>query len=253
MTDQAVLLAIAGAGIASIAMFSGLGGGVFWMPLLLTSCNLPAREAVITTLLIQCFGQASAFAANAGRGLIDWRLAGIEAAAGVPGAAIGVWLFTIIEPSYIQLILGIIIFLIAYIFLAGSDFFDSGGERAEIGPAIKGLPIAFAGGILTGLLGIGTGDWLVPYFNKKCKLAMNRSVATGIALMMLLSITAFSMQTITGTDVRWDVAFPAMGGVIIGAQAGSWMLNRTSDVKFKEIFVLLLVFLAAHITFNALP
>ena len=145
------------------------------------------------------------------------------------------------------------IFVIAYVFLAGDNFFESGGQETETGPAVKGTPIAFAGGVLTGLLGIGTGDWLVPYFNKRCGLSMARSITNGIAIMMFLSVTAFGLQYETGINVQWNVALPSICGVIIGAQAGTFILSRTSDVYYKEIFVLLLVFLAAHVTFNALP
>lgn len=223
------------------------------MPLLLTVYDLPAREAVTTSIFIQCFGQASAMIANSWRGLVDWKLVTIQVMSGIPGAVAGVFLFNLITPPYIQLILGIIIFVVAYVFLAGDSFFEEGGKKADTKAAFKALPITLTGGILTGLLGIGTGDWLVPYFNKKCGLNMSVSVATGIALMFILSITTLTFHFITDSNVNWHIAFPSVTGVVIGAQAGAWLLSRTSDVRFKEIFVLLLVFLAAHVTFNSLP
>ena len=253
MLTQYIILFTAGLGISSVAMFSGLGGGVFWMPLFLVSYNMPTREALIATLLIQSFGQASAFAANARRGLVEWKLVGIEALAGVPAAAFGVLLSTVINPSYIQLALGVIIFLVAYVFLAGDSLFNEGREGISTSSAVQGMPITFAGGVLTGLLGVGTGDWLVPFFNKKCGLSMSRSVASGIAIMLLLSVTAFTLQYNTGLKIDWPIVLPAIAGVLAGAQLGAWMLSRTPDVRFKEIFVLLLVFLGAHITFNSLP
>jgi uncharacterized membrane protein YfcA len=45
---------------------------------------------------------------------------------------------------------------------------------------------------------------------------------------------------------------PAIIGVLLGAQLGSRLLQRVPETSFKELFVLMLVFVATHVTFNAL-
>jgi uncharacterized membrane protein YfcA len=81
---------------------------------------------------------------------------------------------------------------------------------------------------------------------------MVRSVATSIALMMILSLTALSIHLLSGRTMEWQVAVPGAVGVLIGAQAGSRLLRRVPETHFKEFFVLMLVFIATHVTFNAL-
>lgn len=251
VAEQLVLIPV-GVIIATIAMFTGLGGGVLWMPFLMTIMETPPKEAVFCTLLIQFFGQTSASVTNNRQNQIDWRLVQIMTVAGVPAVIIGVVLSTLLQPLWIKFFLGLTIFFIAYVFLRGDDFFELGGDKTDYKAARKGRPITSLGGILTGFLGIGVGDWLVPFLNKRCKMTMARSVASSIALMMMLSATALCTHFLFGTPLRWDIAVPGVMGAIVGAQLGSRLLHKVSEIRFKELFVLMLVFLATHVTFNAL-
>lgn len=251
VTEQWFLIP-AGVVIATIAMFTGLGGGVLWMPFLLTFMEIQPREAVFCTLLIQFFGQASASVTNNRQKQIDWRLVQMMVIAGVPPVMIGVVFSSLLQPLWIKFFLGLTIFFIAYVFLRGDDFFEQGGNKTDYKAAKKGRPITSLGGILTGFLGVGVGDWLVPFLNKRCKLTMARSVAGSIAVMMVLSAAALTAHFLLGTTMRWDIAIPGIIGVIAGAQLGSRLLRIVSEIRFKELFVLMLVFLATHVTFNAL-
>jgi len=238
--------------IASVAMFFGLGGGVLWMPVLLMSTDLDPKEAVVCTIVIQFFGQLSASYSNNRAGLIDWRLVRMMMTFGIPAVFAGVLFSFILHPVWIELFLGLTIFFIAYVFLRGDDFFVAGSDRADLEAARRGRFITLLGSILTGFLGIGVGDWLVPFFNMRCRLAMVRAVATSIALMMILSAAALSVHVLFGRSIEWRVAVPGAVGVLIGAQVGSRLLRRVPETHFKEFFVLMLVFIATHVTFNAL-
>ena len=246
------LMIPAGLVISTIAMFFGLGGGIFWMPFLLAMTNLQPREAVACTLIIQFFGQASATVVNERAGVIDWRLVRMMMLVGMPAVIAGAVLSRLLHPLWIEFFLGLTIFFIAYVFLRGDDFFVEGEAEADLEAAIHGRPITMVGGVLTGFLGIGVGDWLVPFFNKRCKLAMVQSVASSIALMMLLSLSALTVQLMLGVKMYWVVAIPGIIGVITGAQIGSRMLQIVPEIRFKELFVLVLICIAAHVTFNAL-
>lgn len=128
----------------------------------------------------------------------------------------------------------------------------TGSDKADLEAARQGRFITILGSILTGFLGIGVGDWLVPFFNMRCKLAMVRSVSTSIALMMVLSLTALSVHILFGQSIEWRIIIPGAVGVLLGAQVGARLLRRVPETHFKEFFVLMLVFIATHVTFNAL-
>jgi uncharacterized membrane protein YfcA len=171
---------------------------------------------------------------------------------GLPCVGAGVLLSAVLHPVWIKLFLGLVIFFIAYAFLRGDDFFVQGSDQPDLQAARQGRPIAAMGSVLTGFLGIGVGDWLVPFFNMRCGLAMSRAVATCIVLMLILSSAALIAHLLLGRSIAWPVALPGIIGVLIGAQFGSRLLQRVPETRFKEFFVLMLVFIASHVTFNAL-
>uniref|UniRef100_UPI0040570AB3 sulfite exporter TauE/SafE family protein n=1 Tax=Candidatus Electronema sp. TaxID=2698783 RepID=UPI0040570AB3 len=239
--------------IATVALFFGLGGGVLWMPVLLTVVKLRPDEALLCTIVIQTFGQFSATISNSRAGLISWPVVKLLAAVGLPGVLAGTLISFLLNPLYIKLFLGLVIFFIAYAFMRGNDFFVEGSEQADMETVRRrGRPITAAASLLTGFLGVGVGDWLVPFLNMRCGLAMNRAVATCIALMLFLSAAAVATQLLLGRSVLWQVAIPAIIGVLLGAQLGARLLQNVSETRFKELFVLMLVFVATHVTFNAL-
>ena len=92
--------------IAAIAMFTGLGGGVLWMPFLLSIMDMQPREAVFCTLLIQFCGQVSASVTNNQRKQIDWRLVQMMAIAGVLPVMAGVVFSSLLRPLWIKFFLG---------------------------------------------------------------------------------------------------------------------------------------------------
>ena len=238
--------------IATVAMFFGLGGGVLWMPILLTFTSLQPEEAVICTIVIQMFGQLSASVSNSRAKLVNWPLVRMMALVGLPCVGAGVLLSVVLHPVWIKLFLGLVIFFIAYAFLRGDDFFVQGSDQPDLQAARLGRPLAAMGSVLTGFLGVGVGDWLVPFFNMRCGLAMTRAVATCIVLMLVLSSAALLAHLLLGRSIPWSVALPGIIGVLIGAQLGARLLQRVPETRFKEFFVLMLVFIAAHVTFNAL-
>ncbi|WP_417916705.1 sulfite exporter TauE/SafE family protein [Candidatus Electronema sp. JC] len=246
------LMLPAGTAIAAVAMFFGLGGAVLWMPVLLTFTTLKPDQAVMCTVVMQSFAQFSATVSNSRAGLISWPVVKLLAAAGLPGVLVGVLLSSLLHPIWMELFLGLAIFFIAYAFMRGDDFFIIGSDTADLQEARKGRIIAAAGSVLTGLLGIGVGDWLVPFLNMRCGLSMPRAVATCVALMFILSVTAAAAHFLSGRMPYLPIVLPGTIGVLIGAQLGSKLLQRVPETRFKELFVLMLVFVATHVTFNAL-
>jgi hypothetical protein len=241
----------AGVVIAALAMFSGLGGGVLWVPWLIVVMGVEPREAVLCALLIQCAGQLSGTVTNWRHGTIAWRLVGQQAVVAVPTVVVGALVGRRLDAHWLEIVLGLLTFAIAYIFLRGDDLFEAGREAPDLEAGRQVRTISAIGGTLTGLVSVGVGDLLVPAFNKRCRLTMVRSVATGIALMLLLSVVAASAHLAFGGRVAPALVLPGVVGVAIGAPIGTLLQHKVSELRFKEVFVLLLVFLGSHVTFNA--
>lgn len=241
----------AGVVISILAMFSGLGGGVLWVPWLIAVMGVEPRAAVLCALLIQCAGQLSGTVANMRHRRVAWPLVAQQATVAVPAAVAGAVIGRSVEADWLEVVLGLLTFAIAYIFLRGDDLFEMGQDTPDL-EAGKGVRwISAAGGVLTGLVSVGVGDLLVPAFNKRCQLTMARAVASGIALMLMLSTVATTAHVVLGGEIPVSLVVPGVVGVVIGAPIGTVLHRRVSELRFKEVFVLLLVFLASHVTFNA--
>jgi uncharacterized membrane protein YfcA len=242
----------AGIAISSVAIFAGIGGGILWMPLLISFYGVPPLEAVTCSLVIQVFAQVSASIAHLRAGLVDRRLVvallPLVLLSTAAGAAVG----PMIPAQFLQVAVGVLTFLVVYVFLRGDDFHeDTGGDLADpsgFGPVRR---ITVVGSFLSALVSAGLGDWLVPALHHRCRLRMARSVATGVAVMATVSVSAALFQLAGARSINLPIVLPASAGVIIGAQIGARLHHRVPGRLFKEIFVLILVFFAAHVTFEA--
>lgn len=242
----------AGVAIASVAIFAGIGGGILWMPLLISFYGLPPAEAVTCSLVIQVFGQLSASAAHLHAGLVDktlvFRLLPLVVLSTAAGTAVG----PLIPPQLLQVAVGVLTFLAVYVFLRGDDFHeDTGGDVPESSGFGAVRRITVVGSLLSALVSAGLGDWLVPALHHRCRLRMARSVATGVAVMATVSVSAALFQLGSARPIDLGIVVPSSAGVIVGAQIGARMHHRVPGRLFKEIFVLVLVFFAAHVTFDA--
>ena len=243
---------VAGVVIATTAMFSGLGGGVLWVPWLIVGMGVAPREAVLAALVIQVFGQLAGTVANWRQGLVCWPVFSQQVVVAVPGVMVGAVLSRTLRPAWLEMILGFLMFFVAYLFLRGDDLFSEGGAIADLQAGRRVRWLSALGGALTGLLSVGVGDLIVPALNKSCHLRMAHAVATGVALMLVLSSLAAAIHMSLGGRFPGELVFPAIAGVLVGAPVGSFMHLWVSEVRFKELFVLLLVLIAAHVLFNSM-
>lgn len=242
----------AGVLIASVAIFAGIGGGILWMPLLISFYGLPPAEAVTCSLVLQVFGQLSASAAHLHARLVDTRLVVRLLPLVLASTAAGTAVAPLIPARLLQISVGVLTFLVVYVFLRGDDFHeDTGGDVAD--PAGFGAVrrITLVGSLLSALVSAGLGDWLVPALHHRCRLRMARAVATGVAVMATVSVSATAFQLAGTRPIALGIVGPASAGVLVGAQIGARMHHRVPGKLFKEIFVLVLVFFAAHVTFEA--
>lgn len=242
----------AGILISVFATFTGVGGGVVWMAILLSLDDVPPAQAVTCALVIQIFGMASGVIANVRMRLIDWRLVAQQMSLALPLSVVAALVGRGARPDIMKLVLGLLTFLIAYLFLRGDDLFAEGASTANLQAGRSVLPVAALGGAMTGWLSVGIGDWLVPLFNRRCGLTMARSVATGVALMLPLAVAAAAVHVAVGAEIRWELAGPAIPAVVLGGQIGCRLHRWMPEARVKEAFVLVLVYLAAHMVFNSL-
>ena len=126
--------------------------------------------------------------------------------------------------------------------LGGSYFDDARGEEVVYEPArpMVGLGLMYIAGIVSGLLGIGSGALKVPAMDLAMELPIKVSTATS---NFMIGVTAAASAGLYFSRGQIDpfIAAPVAIGVVAGAFAGSKFLTRISSRAVRATFVIVLL------------
>ncbi|MDA8142207.1 MAG: sulfite exporter TauE/SafE family protein [Desulfobacteraceae bacterium] len=238
--------------IAMVSSTVGIGGGILWMPFLLIILKLSPENAVVTSLMIQTAGMGSGSLAYWRQKQVDFRLMGLLLALTIPGIAFGAWLTRMVNATQLELVLGVLTLLTAFIFVSASQIYgDAGRNRVQLKIAGRyGWAVTFMS-IASGMLSVSVGEWLVPLMRSKMELRMTTAVATSIATIFGTCILGSSFHLLMGGHANTAALAWAVPGVILGGQIGPRLAERTNDRVLKELFVFLLTLIGIHLIYNS--
>lgn len=263
------------AGIGGAAVFSPIFLLVF--PLLGPQYLLPsAGAALASALLTEVFGFASGLSGYARRGLVDWKIAGQFISLSIPTALAGALSakyvtnnVVLLQCLYAALMLG----LAAYLTLAprpeeieelaseeecdvvtfNGKLMDVRNKKAADGTEFTYLAppsgskrsiLATAGGAsLTGLLGVGIGEVILPQLVRGCCMPLPVAAGTSVAVVVVTAFTAAIVQFLTlaasvSSDgsttlveglvavVPWNLVKYTIPGVLLGGQIAPFLASR---------------------------
>jgi uncharacterized membrane protein YfcA len=246
----------------------GMASGIFIVPLLTIFGHMEIHTAVgasIVSVIACSCGGAAPFLKNR---LTNIRLAIVLETATTTGALTGVLLAGIVPVSYLYLLFAVILFLSAHQMLARrrnpapasppapacawSDALDldSRYHDRELGREVTyrvhrvglGMVLMYGAGLISALLGIGSGVLKIPAMDTAMRLPIKASSATSnfmIGVTAAASAGAYFMRGGIVTEVAGPVAFGSVLGAIVGAR----MLLIVSSDKLRLLFVVILVVL----------
>ena len=107
----------------------------------------------------------------------------------------------------------------------------------------RGATAMFGAGILSGLLGIGSGAFKVLAMDYFMRVPMKVSTATS---NFMIGITAAASAGIyfTRGDIQPLIAAPVAIGVLLGAYLGTVVMARMRNATVRKVFLPILVYLA---------
>jgi uncharacterized membrane protein YfcA len=108
-----------------------------------------------------------------------------------------------------------------------------------------GLGLMYVAGIVSGLLGIGSGALKVPAMDLAMGLPLKVSAATSNFMIGVTAAASAGVYFMRG-DIDPFVAGPVAVGVLLGAQAGVRLLGRLESRSIRVVFVLLLLWVSAQ-------
>ena len=250
--------------IASIVLSSvGLGGGAFYVPLLL-ALGYAFPEASSTSLFLITVTGLSAFSRFRRAGLVDWQLAVVMDMFTDLGAFVGGYTAGHLKSHYLQIGFGVLL-VIASIFMlqmqsekrpAPIQRSGFGWWRREFGDAVYSLyvpaviPITFAIGYLSGALGIAGGLLKIPIMVLWFAVPAKIAVATSSLMVGLTGLLGFGGHVFTD-EINWPLCLGIGAVVLVGGQIGSHLSVRLPERWVKQLLAFVLLIIAAWMIFKA--
>ena len=114
-----------------------------------------------------------------------------------------------------------------------------------------GLFAMLIAGLLSALLGIGSGIFKVLAMDGAMKLPMKVSSATSNFMIGVTATASAGAYLIRG-DVRPEIAAPVAVGIIIGSWIGAWAMVKMPADIIRKIFVVVLAIVSAQMIMRGL-
>ncbi len=247
-----------------IAIFSGflgallgLGGGIIIVPVLTLALSIDIRYAIAASLISIVATSSGAAASFLKDHLTNLRLAVLLEVGTVCGAIVGFLLAKSINSSFLYILFGIFLLFSALMMLKKKEdhralvnhpwaeklglngkFTEKNGDIVHYNVAAVplGLFSMFFAGILSALLGIGSGIFKVMAMDGAMKLPMKVSSATS-NFMIGVTATASAGAYFLRGDIRPEIACPVAAGIIVGSWIGARLMPKMPATTIRKIFV----------------
>jgi uncharacterized membrane protein YfcA len=227
---------VAGAVVSMIGSMSGIGGGVFMVPLFY-HMGLHIEKAVGTSLFIIVFNAISASISYWRRGLLKPRSWLLLALIMVPSSMIGAQIASVAPRALVKTVVALIVLVY------GLNLMLRGSGRS-LGVKLNNkilVPVAgVTAGLVAGLSGIGGGAILMPILISILGLPVHEAVATSMLSIVVTSASG-SIVHIANGNVVFRIAIPFALGAVVGAQVGSAIASRMRSKTLTIVVGLVLV------------
>lgn len=267
------IIVLAGAFLAGLlGSLTGLGGGVIIIPLLTLVLGVDIHYAIGASIVSVIATSSGSAAAYVKEGITNIRIGMFLEIATTISAVLGAVVTVYINPGYIAVIFGCILLFSAAMMVRKkvdhsdsrptgilANFFKLNGSYPTDGGTVKynvhnvagGFFMMFVAGIISGLLGIGSGALKVLAMDNIMRLPFKVSTTTS-NFMMGVTAAASAIVYLHRGQIDPGIAMPVTLGVLMGATVGSKILVKTNTDKLKIIFAVVVTFLALQMIYNGL-
>jgi uncharacterized membrane protein YfcA len=267
------IIVLAGAFLAGlVGSLTGLGGGVIIIPLLTLALGVDIHYAIGASIISVIATSSGSAAAYVKEGITNIRIGMFLEIATTISAVLGAVITVYINPDYIAVLFGAILLFSAAMMVrkkidhseensAGvlANFFKLNGSYPTASGTLKygvhnvagGFLMMFVAGIISGLLGIGSGALKVVAMDNIMRLPFKVSTTTS-NFMMGVTAAASAIVYLHRGQIDPGIAMPVTLGVLSGATVGSKLLVRTKTDKLKVVFAVVVSFLAVQMIYNGL-
>jgi uncharacterized membrane protein YfcA len=252
MEPVTVISILLGVVVGTLMGWTGAGGAVIGVPLLMLGLSLSLTQAAPVALVAVSLSAWLGAIAGLRAGTVRYKAAALVATAGMLATPLGLWTAPRVPDGILSLVFAAVLGCIA--FIMWRDTFErlpaeqqrparvpcaadrATGRIAWNCRCVQVLGFSGIGtGFISGLLGVGGGFLVVPTLAKATDLSIQSVVATCLAVVALISTTAF-LAAAAGGRVDWAIALPFAAGAALGMIAGRRLAVRIPGRATRRLF-----------------
>ncbi len=252
-----------------VGALAGLGGGVLIVPLLTIGFGVDIRYAIGASVISVIATSSGAAAAYVRDRITNLRIGMFLELATTTGAICGAFLATLFAPAGLSILFGLVLAISVLPLIAklGEELpagvvNDSWARRLRLSGQyydavlgrvvsyqVKRVPLGVAmmwlAGLISGLLGIGSGTFKVLAMDTAMRLPMKVSTTTSNFMIGVTAAASAGIYFSRGY-VHPLIAAPVALGVLAGAWLGSRLLVRLRNTTLRKLFVPIMLVIAVQ-------
>lgn len=255
-----------------VGALTGLGGGVVIVPLLTSVFSVDIRYAVgasLVSVIATSLGAASTYIK---KGYTNLRLGMFLEVATTIGAIFGALIATLVSVKALGIVLAIVLIYSAYLSqrpkiehteneatdtlanylkLNGTYPTTEGIMAYQVHSIPAGFSVMLVAGVISGLLGIGSGAFKVLAMDQVMGIPFKVSTTTSNFMIGVTAAASAGVYLARGY-IDPGLSMPVMLGVLPGALLGAKVLTGAKTQVLRIIFSLVLVVMALKMVYNSL-
>ncbi len=255
-----------------LGALTGLGGGVVIVPMLTLLFHVNIRYAIGASLVSVIATSSGAAAAYVREGYSNIRIGMFLETATTMGAIAGAVIALHVSGNAIAIVFGAVLLYSAYLSsrnreehgrhlqssklaqklkLPGAYPTPEGSQSYAVTGVPAGYTMMFGAGVLSGLLGIGSGAVKVLAMDNAMKIPFKVSTTTSNFMIGVTAAASAGLYLNRGY-IAPGIAMPVMLGVLVGSMIGAKLLVKAKVKALRYLFAAVIVALGIEMIFNGI-
>ncbi|WP_378953636.1 sulfite exporter TauE/SafE family protein [Pelosinus sp. sgz500959] len=267
MTIVAIKILFISISAGVLGSILGLGGGIIVTPALTLLFGVDIQHAIGASLISVIATSSGAAVAYIRDGITNIRVGMFLEIATTIGAVTGALIGGLISPNLLYIIFGLLLLYSALAMLKKTkqelpgevpmhsvasklklqgEYYDKALDKQvpyNVDNVYSGFSVMYGAGVISGLLGIGSGSFKVMAMDVFMKLPLKVSSATSNFMMGVTGAASAGIYLFRG-DINPLISAPVALGVLIGATIGARIMQRLKSKTIRKLFIPVLMYAA---------
>lgn len=251
----------------------GLGGGIIVTPALTLLFGVDINHAIgasIISVIATSSGSAVAYIRDR---ITNLHVGMFLEIATTVGAITGAFIGALIAPRILYIIFALLLLYSAYAMIKKGkqevpenvplhpvaqklglqgEYYDKALGKTvayNVDRVYEGFGVMYGAGVISGLLGIGSGSFKVMAMDVFMKMPLKVSSATSNFMMGVTAAASAGIYLLRG-DIIPIISAPVALGVLIGATVGSRLMQRMKSKTIRKLFIPVMVYVAFQMIYQ---